>query len=130
MVGRSLEVLLKGAGYGTRIIEEPTTDKPHEMLEGIRLVLVAPTPSTDSRERFLASMESESGGAAIPVLTLSVVLTTVPSNQTSRVPWPCLLEDLKSQIEAALLAASRTKLTPSRGGSSSFSGLEQPGKSS
>ncbi len=109
MVGRSLEVLLQGAGYGTRIIEEPTTEKPHDLLEGIRLVLVAPTPSTESREHFLASMESESGGSAIPVLTLSVVLTTVPCDQTGRVPWPCRLEDLKSQIEAALLTASRAK---------------------
>ena len=68
MVGRSLEVPLQGAGYGTRIIEKPTPDYPHDLLEGIRLVLVLPTPSTESRARFLASMKSRSGGA-IPVLT-------------------------------------------------------------
>ena len=130
MVGRSLEVLLQGAGYSTRIIGEPTTDKSHELLEGIRLVLVAPTPSTESRERFLASMESEWGGATIPVLTLSVVLTTVPSNQTGRVPWPCRLEDLKSRIEAALLTASRAKMTQSRCTNTSFYSLEQASKSS
>jgi hypothetical protein len=106
VVGRSLEVLLQGAGYDTRIIGEPTTDKPHELLEGVRLILVVPTPSTESRERFLASMENKSGGAAIPVLRLSLVLTTVLSDQTGSVPWPCRLEDLKSEIEAALLTAS------------------------
>jgi hypothetical protein len=112
VVGRSLEVLLQGVGYGTRIIEEPTTDKPHELLEGIGLVLVAPTPSTKSRERFLASMESKSGHAAIPVLRLSMVFTTVLSDQTGRVLWPCRLEDLKSEIEAALLRTSLSEAAP------------------
>ena len=109
MVGRSLEVLLQGAGYGTRIIEEPTPDYPHDLLEGIRLVLVLPTPSTESRARFLASMKSRSGGA-IPVLTLSMVLNRVLSDPTGNVPWPCRLEDLKNEIEAALLTASRAEV--------------------
>ncbi len=126
MVGRSLEVLLQGAGYGTRIIEEPTTKKPLDVLEGIRLVLVAPTPSTESRERFLASMECEPGDAAIPVLTLSVALTTVLSDQTGCVPWPCRLEDLKNQIEAALLTAPRAKMAPPWSGNSCFGRPEQP----
>ena len=114
MVGRSLKVLLQGAGYGTRIIEEPTTDKPQDLLEGVRLVLVAPTPSTESRERFLASVESRSEGTTIPVLTLSIVFNTVLSDQAGRVPWPCRLEDLKSEIEAALLAASRAEVAANR----------------
>ena len=109
MVGRSLEVLLQGAGYGTRIIEEPTPDYPHDLLEGIRLVLVLPTPSTESRARFLASMKSRSSGA-IPVLTLSMVLNRVLSDPTGNVPWPCRLEDLKNEIEAALLSASRAEV--------------------
>ncbi len=109
MVGRSLEVLLQGAGYGTRIIEEPTPDYPHDSLEGIRLVLVVPTPSTESRARFLASMKSRSGGP-IPVLTLSMVLNRVLSDPTGNVPWPCRLEDLKNEIEAALLTASRAEV--------------------
>ncbi len=121
-------MLLRGAGYGTRIIEEPITEKPHDLLEGIRLVLVVPTPSTASRERFLASIESESGGADIPVLALSMVLTTVASNQTGRVPWPCRLEDLKGRIEAAVLTASRAEIAPVRSTNSSSDRLEQPGK--
>ncbi len=111
MVGRSLEVLLQGAGYGTRIIGEPTPDKPHELLEGIRLVLVAPTPSTWSRERFLASTEGKSGGATIPVLKLSMDLNRELSDPTGRIPWPCRLEDLKSEIEVALLSASRAEVS-------------------
>jgi hypothetical protein len=108
VVGRSLEVLLQGAGYGIRIIEEPTPDYPDDLLEGIRLVLVVPTPSTESRARFLASMKSRSG--AIPVLTLSMVLNRVLSDPTGNVPWPCRLEDLTDEIEAALLTASRAEV--------------------
>lgn len=52
VVGRSLEVLLQGSGYGTRIIEEPITGKPQELLEGIRLLLVGPAPGTESRQRY------------------------------------------------------------------------------
>jgi hypothetical protein len=114
VVGRSLEVLLQGAGYGTRIIEEPTPDYPHELLEGIHLVLVVPTPNTESRERFLASMQSKSGGASIPVLTLSMVLNRVLSDPTGSVPWPCRLEDLKNEIDAALLTASRAEIAANR----------------
>jgi hypothetical protein len=102
VVGRSLEVLLEGGGYSTRIIEEPVTGKPQELLEGIRLLLVAPTPDTDSREGFLASMGSVPGVAAVPVLRLSTVLNRVPPEQAGLVLWPCRLEDLKSEIEAAL----------------------------
>ena len=109
MVGRSLEVLLQGAGYGTRIIEEPTTDKPHELLEGTQLVLVAPTPSTRSRERFLAGMGSVPGVAALPILTLSMVFNQAPPDQTGCVPWPCRLQDLKNEIEAALLRATQAE---------------------
>ncbi len=110
VVGRSLEVLLRGAGYGTRIIDEPTPDYPHDLLEGVRLVLVVPTPSTESRERFLAIMRGRSGGTAIPVLMSSMVLNRVLSDPTGSVPWPCRLEDLKNEIEAALLAASRAEI--------------------
>jgi hypothetical protein len=120
VVGRSLEVLLQGAGYGTRIIKEPTADKPHELLEGIQLVVVAPTPTTESRERFLAGMGSVA--AAIPVLTLSMVFNEVPPYQTGSVPWPCRLQDLKTEIEAALLRASR----PEASGPSGRRGSDPP----
>jgi hypothetical protein len=115
VVGRSLEVLLEGGGYSTRIIEEPVTGKPQELLEGIRLLLVAPTPDTDSRERFLASMESVPGVAGIPVLRLSTVLNRVPPEQAGLVLWPCRLEDLKGDIEAALNTPSRAVVSTKPG---------------
>ena len=115
MVGRGLEVLLEGGGYSTRIIEEPVTGKPQELLEGIRLVLVAPTPGTDSRERFLASMGSVPGVSAVTVLRLSTALNRVPPEQAGLVLWPCRLEDLKSEIEAALHTPSRAVVSAKPG---------------
>jgi hypothetical protein len=115
VVGRSLEVLLQGGGYSTRIIEEPVTGKPQELLEGIRLVLVAPTPGTDSRERFLASVGNVPGVAAVPVLRLSTVLNRIPPEQVGLVLWPCRLEDLKGEIEAALRTPSRAVVSAKPG---------------
>jgi hypothetical protein len=105
VVGRALGVLLQSTGYATRLIEEPTTGKPEELLEGVQLLLVAPTPGSRSRERFLDHMGSVAETAAIPVLTLSSVAGRVLADETGFVPWPYRLEDLEAEIEGALLAA-------------------------
>lgn len=107
VVGRVLGLLLQDPRHETRLIEEPCTGQPAELLEGIQLLLIAPAVSTESRERFLAGMRSTPGTAAIPVLTLSTVLNDVLADQMGLVLWPCRLEDLKREIEAALLASSR-----------------------
>jgi hypothetical protein len=106
VVGRALAVLLQGAGYDTRLIAEPTTGKPEELLQDVQLLLVAPTPATRSRERFLDEAGSVPGVAAIPVLTLSSVARRILTDQGRFVPWPCRPEDLKTEIEGALLATS------------------------
>jgi hypothetical protein len=106
VVGRALEALLRGAGYDTRLIEEPVTGKPEELLWGVELLLVAPTPSTRSRERFLDGLGSMPGTAGIPILTLYSVAKRVVAYQTGLVPWPCRLEELKAEIDAALRATS------------------------
>jgi hypothetical protein len=106
VVGRALEALLRGAGYDTRLIDEPITGMPEELLWGVELLLVAPTPSTKSRERFLDGLGSMSGTAAIPILTLYSVVRRVLADQTGLVPWPCRLEELKAEIEAARRAPS------------------------
>jgi hypothetical protein len=106
VVGRALEALLRGAGYDTRLIEEPVTSRPEELLLSVELLLVAPTPSTRSRERFLDGLGSMPGTADIPILTLYSVVKRVLAYQTGLVPWPCRLEELKAEIEAALRATS------------------------
>jgi len=102
VVGSALEVLLQGLGYDTRLIEESGVGSPEELLGGIHLLLAAPTVNTESRERFLARMKSSPSTAAIPVLTLSTAQRVEIADQTGLVPWPCRLEDLNREIDAAV----------------------------
>jgi hypothetical protein len=106
VVGRALEALLQGLGYDTLLIEESAAGRPGELLRGIQLLLATPTADTDSRERFLAEMRSTPGTAAIPVLTLSTVIKEDADDQPGLVLWPCRMEDLRTEIEAALLTAA------------------------
>jgi hypothetical protein len=105
-VGRALGALLQGLGYDILLIEESGAGKPEELLRGIQLLLAAPTADTDYRERFVADMRSTPVTAAIPVLTLSPVIKMDQANQPGVVPWPCRIEDLRTEIEAALLTAA------------------------
>jgi hypothetical protein len=103
VAGRALEALLQVVGYDTRLIEDPPERAPEQLLEGVRLLLLAPTLSAESRETLLAEMGSTLDAANIPVLTLSTTLKEVPDDGPVSMPWPCRLEDLTQKIEAALL---------------------------
>ena len=103
MAGRALEALLQGVGYDTRLIEDPPERSPEQLLEGVRLLLLAPTLSAESRETLLAEMGSTLDAAQIPVLTLTTTLKEALNDGPVFIPWPCRLEDLTNEIEAALL---------------------------
>jgi hypothetical protein len=103
VAGRALEALLQGVGYDTRLIEAPPERPPEQLLEGVRLLLLAPTLSAESRETLLAEMGSSLHAANIPVLTLSTSLKEALAGGPAFIPWPCRLEDLTKKIEAALL---------------------------
>jgi hypothetical protein len=103
VAGRALEALLQGVGYDTRLIEDPPEKPPEQLLEGVRLLLLAPTLSAESRETLLAEMGSTLDAANVPVLTLSTSLKEALAGGPAFIPWPCRLEDLTKKIEAALL---------------------------
>jgi hypothetical protein len=103
VAGRALEALLQGVGYDTRLIEDPPERPPEELLDGIRLLLLAPTLSAESRETLLAEMGGTLDAANIPVLTLSTTIKEALGDGPVSIPWPCRLEDLTKKIEAALL---------------------------
>jgi hypothetical protein len=105
VVGRVLEVLLQGLSYNTRLIDETDAGTLEEVLGGVQLLLATPTVNTESRARFLDSLRSTPGTATIPVLTLSTAPKTDPADQAGLVLWPCRLEDLRTEIEAALITA-------------------------
>ena len=103
VAGRALEALLQGVGYDTRLIEDPPEKPPEQLLEGVRLLLLAPTLSAESRETLLAEMDDPLEAANIPVLTLTTTLKEALNDGPAFIPWPCRLEDLTKRIEAALL---------------------------
>ena len=103
MAGRALEALLQGVGYDTRLIEDPPESTPEQLLEGVRLLLLAPTLSAESRETLLADMGGTLDAANIPVLTLSTTIREAITDGPVFIPWPCRLEDLTKKIEATLL---------------------------
>jgi len=106
VAGRALEALLQGVGYDTRLIEDPPESPPEQLLDGVRLLLLAPTLSTESREALLAKMGATLDAANIPVLTLSTTIREVLGDGPVIIPWPCRLEELTKKIEAALLPVS------------------------
>src|SRR5918994_3087150 len=103
VAGRALGALLKGVGYDPRLIEVPPESPPEQLLDGVRLLLLAPTLSTESREAFLAEMGGTLAAANIPVLTLSTTIREALGDGPVIIPWPCRLEELTKKIEAALL---------------------------
>ena len=103
VAGRALEALLQGVGYDTRLIEDPPESPPEQLLDRVRLLLLAPTLSTESREALLAAMGGTLAAANIPVLTLSTTIKEALGDGPVIIPWPCRLEDLTRKIEGALL---------------------------
>ena len=103
MAGRALEALLQGVGYDTRLIEDPPDIGPDEYLDGVKLLLLAPTLSAESRETLLAEIGGTLEAKDIPILTLSTGLKEALGDGRASIPWPCRLEDLTKKIEATLL---------------------------
>lgn len=107
VVGQALELLLKDANASVKFVPESLLEEPGSLSDAT-LLLLAPGLSVERREAILAPVKGESSAREIPVLEL------LTSAQTSRggerhfvVQWPCRPEDLRRQIEIALLAYSR-----------------------
>ena len=96
--------MLQGVGYDTRLIEDPPESHPEDLLDGVRLLLLAPTLSSESRDAVLSDMHMRETLAAadIPVLTLSTGLKEAISDGRAYIPWPCRIEDLTKKIDAVV----------------------------
>ena len=106
VVGRSLSVLLEGAGYQTTLLDSYPTGVVDELLEGAHLLILTPRVDEGVREAFLGAMGKRTPlGSDIPVIALS----TAPEGElpeeerVKSVPWPCETKVLVERIEAALL---------------------------
>ena len=107
MVGRALAALLQGVGYNTRLIEDHPASHLEDLLEGVKLLLVAPSlnSSGESSESTLVDIRDKLDRATVPVLTLSTAAKEALAEQPGFILWPCRLEDLSAKIEAALFPA-------------------------
>jgi hypothetical protein len=102
VIGRVLESLLQTAGYGTRFVTYPVTSESCNMVADAHVVLLLPGLSNISREGCPISEVSTAAATNIPILELIPEPDEVPSLRSRPVRWPCRLEQLRREIEAAL----------------------------
>ncbi len=108
VVENAIALLLGGAGYSTKVLEEPSAfaADAEEQLVGVDLLLLTPSLREETREGFLKAIEAAPATVGMPVLTLSTAPQREPNDRTAgMVPWPTPLENLRLAIEAALAPA-------------------------
>ena len=108
VVENALSLLLAGAGYDTKVLEDPSASAANaeEQLQGVDLLLLTSSLHEGTQEGFLKAIEATPATVGIPVLTLSTAPQREPNDRTAgMVPWPTPLEDLTRAIEAALAPA-------------------------
>jgi hypothetical protein len=101
IVGRALELLLRGSGYDARFEAPPTFDA-RGVLREAGLVLLAPGLDERDRGAVLSSVEAACHEGDLPVLELVSVIAPRSGKGHALVFWPCRTEDLEREIEAAL----------------------------
>ncbi len=106
VVGRTLELMLESAGYNARFLNGSFVDKPAELPEEVRLVILTPGLNHKGRERFLNSMENAPSAKKIPILEMVRASERERTKQVGYVLWPCRAKDLRQEIEAVLMAGS------------------------
>lgn len=109
LVGRALERALTSVGHNARLFDGSLTSELVESLSGVRLVLLAPRITTGRRKALLSGMLLMPGTAGLPVLELVTAFDEARDEReegVGLVAWPCEIEELKRQIETALLNAA------------------------
>ena len=104
LTSRVLGLLLEGAGYEARVLEEEDVlEDPSASLAGVDLVLCTPLLGERRRDGLLGTVRGTPETAAVPVLRLSTELNAQPDELTDSVlPWPWSTEALVRAIERAL----------------------------
>ena len=91
VVENALALLLGGAGYSTKVLEEPSASAANaeEQLQGVNLLLLTPSLREETQEGFLKAIEAAPAASDVPVLTLSTAPQREPNDRTAGVvPWP------------------------------------------
>jgi hypothetical protein len=115
--------LLEREGYATRLLEASYPMRMvDELLEGVDLLLLAPSLKADVRGGFLKAMNSSPKTVAVPVLSFSDTLKLALVDELAvSASWQNLFKELTSHIGAALerAAASTGALLAVHGGEQS-----------
>lgn len=104
VVGRALALLLRGPRYDTRFVSVSSRGEVAS-LEGVHLLLVAPTPGLSAVRRVAlrVALGEATAAAGIPMLEL-VTFYERAEPRHAQVSWPCSAEQLERSIEELLLA--------------------------
>jgi hypothetical protein len=106
-VNSALSLLLKSAGYDIRRIERDLPGLANGLLDGVDLLLLAPSLSSALREGILSAVRDNPTTAHTPVLTLSSAIAggeALGHQSGPVVAWLSSIEELVRHIEAALRA--------------------------
>jgi hypothetical protein len=106
LTSRILGLLLEGAGYEARTLEEAAVlEDPSTTLAGVNLVLFMPLLGDERKSELLGVMKGAPATAAVPVLALSPAPEAELDERTdSVVPWPWSTQALVQAIERAVHA--------------------------
>jgi CheY-like chemotaxis protein len=106
LVSRILGLLLEGAGYEARTLDEAAIlEDPSVALEGVDLVLFLPSLGDERKGEFLGVVKDDPATADLPALSLSTDMKAqLDERSDSVLPWPWSTEALVRAIEQAVHA--------------------------
>jgi hypothetical protein len=111
VVGRILELLLRGAGYDATFVTDDSLGEPG-VFDGVRLLLFFGAGLTPARrEASVSLVENTPETAGIPILELVSFPDGAQAGMGRQVPWPCPVEELRRRMEAALVGGARSEET-------------------
>jgi hypothetical protein len=104
LVSRILGLLLEGAGYETRPLDEAAIlEDPSVALAGVDLVLFLPLLGDERKGELLGVVKDDPATADLPALSLSTDMKAqLDERSDSVLPWPWSTEALVRAIEQAL----------------------------
>ena len=106
LISRTLGLLLEGAGYEARSLDEAAVfEDPSVALAGVDLVLFLPLLGDERKGELLGVVKGAPTTADVPVISLSTDMKAELDERTDSVlPWPWSTEALVRAIEQVVHA--------------------------
>ena len=106
LISRTLGLLLEGAGYEARSLDEAAVfEDPSVALTGVDLVLLLPLLGDERKGELLGVVKGAQTTADVPVISLSTDMKAELDERTDSVlPWPWSTQALVRAIEQAVHA--------------------------